>query len=141
MNNEIIITYPDGTTYKLSELQADIDESRKKGYTQWDFSFSNFTVQALVNKIEALHAEVYKPTTDRLFIQEVINDLKAHGYVEGGKADTMLTHYKMSDNKKETQFREWLDEVQAEFTNVPAGTFKESGTNIATVLITIDKPL
>lgn len=27
---------------------------------------------------------------DRLFIQEIINDLERHGYVRGGKAQTML---------------------------------------------------
>lgn len=27
---------------------------------------------------------------DRLFIQEIINDLEKHGYVHGGKAYTML---------------------------------------------------
>lgn len=28
--------------------------------------------------------------TDRLFIQEIINDLERNGYSQGGKAETML---------------------------------------------------
>lgn len=28
--------------------------------------------------------------TDRLFLQEIINDLEKNGYVRGGKAQTML---------------------------------------------------
>jgi len=30
---------------------------------------------------------------DRLFIQEIINDLKRNGYVQGGKAETMLNDW------------------------------------------------
>lgn len=29
-------------------------------------------------------------TADRLFIQEIVTDLERHGYVQGGKAQTML---------------------------------------------------
>jgi hypothetical protein len=31
-----------------------------------------------------------KMKNDRLFIQEIINDLEKNGYVKGGKASTML---------------------------------------------------
>jgi len=48
-------------------------------------------------------------------------------------------HWKHSSNKKETAFREWLDEVGAEIEDVDAGAFKESGTGIATVIIKIRK--
>jgi len=49
------------------------------------------------------------------------------------------THWQTSGNKKETQFRDWLSEVNAQIHKLDAGTFKESGTNIATVIIVIDK--
>lgn len=48
-------------------------------------------------------------------------------------------HWQISSNKKEKAFREWLDEVNAQIEEVDAGEFKESGTTIATVIITIDK--
>ena len=49
------------------------------------------------------------------------------------------THWKNSDNKKETEFRNWLNSVSAVVKNVSAGTFKESGTNVPTVILVIDK--
>lgn len=48
-------------------------------------------------------------------------------------------HWRYGQEKKCQQFREWLDEVNAEITDIPAGTFKESGTIIKTCKIIIDK--
>ena len=60
----------------------------------------------------------------------------------GGMIVTLCSpHSKQSSNRKETEFREWLSDINAEVSDVPSGTFKESGTNIATILITIQKPL
>ncbi len=41
--------------------------------------------------------------------------------------------------KKQVEFREWLDELGADIQDVEEGTFKESGTNVRTTLIIIDK--
>lgn len=49
------------------------------------------------------------------------------------------THWKNSSNKKETDFRAWLHNIGAVVEDVDAGTFKGSGTMIATVIITIVK--
>ena len=60
---------------------------------------------------------------------------------EGGRIVTVCSkHYQNSNNKKEMQFREWLDSVHADVTEIPHGTFKESGTMISAVIIIIDKP-
>ncbi len=48
-------------------------------------------------------------------------------------------HWKNSSNKKETEFRSWLENVDAEIEEVESGIFKESGTNIATCIISISK--
>lgn len=48
-------------------------------------------------------------------------------------------HWQHSSNKKETGFKNWLDEINAEIIEVPAGEFKASGTNIATCIIVINK--
>jgi len=48
-------------------------------------------------------------------------------------------HWKCSSNKKETEFREWLGEVNADVEEVASGTFKESGTSIGGNIITIKK--
>jgi len=48
-------------------------------------------------------------------------------------------HWQHSKNKKETKFREWLNEINATITDIPAGEFSESGTKIATCKIIINK--
>lgn len=49
------------------------------------------------------------------------------------------THWIHSSNKKETEFREWLDEVGAEIIHLEAGSFKESGTMVEAVILVINK--
>ena len=57
-----------------------------------------------------------------------------------GRIVTMASkHWQHSTNKKETQFRMWLEDVGAKIIEVDAGEFKESGTTIATVIIIINK--
>ena len=41
--------------------------------------------------------------------------------------------------KKQVAFRDWLDRVGGIYTDVDAGAFKSSGTNIATVIVEISK--
>lgn len=41
------------------------------------------------------------------------------------------------NQKKQVAFREWLDDVGADVTEIPAGAFKYSGTNISSVIIEI----
>lgn len=50
-------------------------------------------------------------------------------------------HWEKSNNKKERKFRDWLEFKNAEIINIDAGTFKESGTNIACNIIIIEKQL
>ena len=59
---------------------------------------------------------------------------------KGGRLVSVAsTHWVSSKNKKETEFRNWLEKVGAVQEEISAGTFKESGTNIATMMIVIDK--
>lgn len=59
---------------------------------------------------------------------------------EGGRIITVAsTHWQFSNNKKETEFRNWLEEIAAEIHEIPKGTFKESGTMVSSVLIVIAK--
>jgi len=48
-------------------------------------------------------------------------------------------HWENCDNKKEKEFRKFLDEVNAEIINIDSGKFKDSGTLIATNIIVIRK--
>jgi len=59
---------------------------------------------------------------------------------DGGRIVTIASkHWQTSTNKKETEFRNWLTTVGAEIQEIPAGTFKESGTMVGSVIIVINK--
>jgi len=58
----------------------------------------------------------------------------------GGRLVSMASkHWQISSNKKEHEFRIWLQNVKAQVLEVPAGEFKESGTEIATCIIIINR--
>jgi phospholipid N-methyltransferase len=60
----------------------------------------------------------------------------------GGRIVTIASrHWQYSSNKTETTFKNWLNEIDTDIMEVEAGIFKESGTNIATCLLIIDKPI
>jgi len=68
-------------------------------------------------------------------IREMYNCLKV-----GGRIVTIASNsWRTGSQKKQIEFRNWLDEIGAVVDDIEAGTFKESGTNIATCLIIIDK--
>lgn len=72
---------------------------------------------------------------DAIHIRKMYDCLKPKGRL----VSIASRHWMDSKNKKEIEFVNWLKEVNAEITNIPAGRFKESGTNIATCKIIIDK--
>ena len=77
----------------------------------------------------------FQKNSDILHIYHMYKHLRA-----GGRLVTIASkHWQLASNKKETEFRAWLDSVGATVKEVPAGEFKESGTTIPTVIIVIDK--
>lgn len=73
--------------------------------------------------------------------QDIVHIRKMYDVcAKGGRIVTIASkHWQISSNKVETEFRNWLESIVAEITDIPAGEFKESGTNISACLITIDK--
>jgi hypothetical protein len=60
----------------------------------------------------------------------------------GGRIVTIMSkHWQNSTNKKETEFRNWLDALEVELVEIDAGKFKERGTSIAPVIVIINKSL
>jgi|SRR5688572_11010723 len=58
----------------------------------------------------------------------------------GGVIITLAsTSWQRGGQKKQTEFREWLFNIGSTIEEIPENTFKESGTSIKTVLITIPK--
>lgn len=57
----------------------------------------------------------------------------------GGKLVSIASKsWTFGSQKKQVAFREWLDEVGATTTEIPAGAFKESGTQISAVIVEIE---
>lgn len=73
--------------------------------------------------------------------QDIDHVLKMYKHLKDrGRIVTIMSkHWIDSKNKKETAFREFLEEKEAQIIPIDAGEFKESGTNIATVIVIIDK--
>lgn len=59
---------------------------------------------------------------------------------KGRIVSVVSKHWQHSKNKKETAFRDWLDEIDARIIPVKKGRFKESGTMIETIILVINKP-
>lgn len=74
--------------------------------------------------------------------QDVDHILHMYKFLEPGGVLVSLssTSWRQGTQKKQVAFREWLQSVDAEITEVPTGAFKESGTNVATVIIKVTKP-
>jgi phospholipid N-methyltransferase len=68
-------------------------------------------------------------------IKEMYNRLKP-----GGRIVTISSkHWRYSNNRKETEFKEWLSEVNASVEEIEPGAFKKSGTEVGGLIITINK--
>lgn len=58
----------------------------------------------------------------------------------GGRLVAIMSkHWQLSENKKESEFKDWLDWIDSEVIEIEAGAFKNSGTNIASVIVIINK--
>ena len=58
----------------------------------------------------------------------------------GGKLVSIASKsWMLGSQKKQVAFREWLDSIGGTITNVDAGAFKESGTNIASVIVEAER--
>jgi|GEM_PF-553093 len=69
-------------------------------------------------------------------VMKMYVDLKPGGRL----VSIMSKHWLTSTNKKETEFREFVEYHKAEYHNIEAGAFKESGTMISMQVIVINKP-
>lgn len=59
---------------------------------------------------------------------------------EGGRIVTITgPGWTFREDRKFKEFREWIKSIDAEWEELPEGTFKESGTNVRTVMLIINK--
>jgi len=73
--------------------------------------------------------------------QDIIHVKRMYDLLKtGGRLVSMMSkHWQLSSNKKETEFRNWIATLPYNIEEVDAGEFKESGTNISTIILTIFK--
>jgi len=59
---------------------------------------------------------------------------------EGGRLVAIMSpHFTFAQDKESVAFRQWFDDLGGTYEKLPADTFKASGTNVNTVLVTIDR--
>lgn len=59
----------------------------------------------------------------------------------GGRIVSIMSNsWRTGSQKKQIEFRQWIEDISAEVQDVEAGAFSESGTKIATCIVIIDKP-
>lgn len=75
--------------------------------------------------------------------QDIDHVLRMYEHLKaGGRLVSIVSnHWRESTNRKETEFREWLATKKHTQVELPMGTFKESGTSIATTILVIDRLL
>lgn len=61
---------------------------------------------------------------------------KLGGYI----LSIMSNHWKLAENKKETSFRKFLEEKNAEVFDIEQGAFKDSGTLVSSCIVRLIKP-
>lgn len=119
-----------GTVVELMEENADILE--RKGYSVLKIDFMNFA-GGMYSRIVA-----NPPFTKG---QDIAHIRKMYEHLEEGGilVSFASTSWVNGSVKAQQEFRDWLGGLNHKVESIPAGVFKDSGTNIPTVMITILK--
>lgn len=116
------------------EINHSLSEILKaKGYKVQDSDFLKAATAPIYDRI------VMNPPFERL--QDVDHVLHAYKFLKpGGRLVSVMSPSAFfRGDKKSDAFRDWIDRFGAEVIDLPGGSFKASGTNVATKLIVIDK--
>lgn len=118
----------------------------------YELMAENQTILKKMNGVRILGADFLNADTSFLFDNIVANP----PFTKGADIDHIRKMYEVckpggtivtiasaswtfGSNKKQVAFREWLDEIEATIEELPAGTFKETGTNVKAMLLVINK--
>ena len=83
-------------------------------------------------------AETLKGVLCKTKNQDIEHFMKMYSICNKRVISIMSNHWRTSNNKKETVFREFLQDNNAQIIDIDAGEFKESGTNVASCLVVLD---
>ena len=124
-------------------LKADTSVAKLREIASKDnISFGETDMDALLNEWD--RQELQFDEKHELFIIQSANEVDSNWLRErlniGGEVSCITSqHWKLAQDKKCTNFREWLKTNGADVTDIEQGEFKESGTTVATSLIHLTK--
>lgn len=116
---------------ELMEINSKILE--KKGFVNECADFLTMEMQPAYDKIIANPPFSKNQDIDHITrMYEVL--------APGGRIVTVASkHWQFSQNKKETNFRSWIEEIDADVYEIEPGAFKDSGTMVGSVVLVINK--
>lgn len=124
---------PNGTMVELMPENA--QKLREKGYSPIEDDFLSLDPMKVGQFPVILGNPPFTNNSDIKHFAHMFDFLE-----EGGRACVITScSWETATSKLPTQFREWLKHINAEIEDVPAGEFKDSGTNVATKQITYKK--
>lgn len=128
-----------GITYYIlhyCELFSNNIEILKKKYKKLTKVSDDFMNLSLDNKYDRIIANPpFNKNQDIIHIRKMFDHLKPNGILVA----ICSNHWKFCNNKKESDFKAWLETTDYDIEEVDAGTFSESGTNIACSILIIRK--
>jgi len=118
----------------VCEFMDDNYEYLKKMYKVVGRDFLEYKADGMYDRIVA--NPPFSGNQDIVHVMHMFDCLKSGGRL----VSIMSTSWVKGNQKKQIEFREFLEKMGAHTEEVEAGEFKESGTNIATMIVVIDKP-
>jgi hypothetical protein len=97
---------------------------------------SDFLKQIVGQKYDRIIANPpFSKNQDIDHVRHMYSHLKTGGRI----VSIMSNSWRKGSQKKQEEFRQWLEDINAEVEEIEAGAFKESGTNISACIVIIDK--
>jgi len=122
---------------KLQLLHEAPHSSLKKLVTA-DFLMTDVPVLGVFDRV--VMNPPFASSQDIAHVRHAINFVKPGGILVA----IMSPGFMFRSDKKAVEFREWLEarvaRHTADYKKLPAGSFKSAGTNVETVVVTIDRP-
>lgn len=122
-------------TLKTYEINGTLSEILNlKGYDTTQCDFLSVEPYEMADKI--LMNPPFENLQDIAHIQHAFNFLKAGGRLVAVMSPSAF----FRSDKKSAAFRAWFESLGGVADDLPEGSFKSSGTNVATKIIILDKP-
>lgn len=116
-------------------MEQNIKALERQGYTPHAGDFLSMDAKTLGTFDKIIANPPFTKNQDIDHIRHMYSLLN-----DGGRIVSMASiGWMTGSQKKQIEFREWLNDLGADIVNISSGEFKESGTMVSTCLITINK--